>query len=89
MKSLELENQNVGAVMVGFTSHFSYKDILLASCLLDNPEIVFLQDAPDATFLASSDCGKRFAAPCKTYKFSKLKLLYSNFYFLWLCLTLD
>ena len=67
IKSLELDDVNVGAVLVGFTFHFSYKDILLASFLLDNHDTVFLQDAPDATFPTYSDCGKKFPAPCKTF----------------------
>ena len=65
MKQIEEISENVSAVLIGFTPRFSFNDILLANFLLNNPDCVFLQEAPDATFMATSDSGKKFNAPCK------------------------
>ena len=55
----------IAAVVVGFTTQFSYRDILLSSFLLDNPDCAFLQEAPDTTCTAVTDSGRKFFAPCK------------------------
>jgi len=60
----EFQLSKVGAVLVGFTSSFSYRDILLSSHLLNNQDCIFIQDAPDSTFNTTSDCGQKILAPC-------------------------
>jgi len=64
LKQIEDISETVSAVLIGFTPRFSFNDILLANFFLQNPNCVFLQEAPDATFMATSDSGKKFTAPC-------------------------
>ena len=63
----EFQLSKVGAVLVGFTSSFSYRDILLSSHLLNKQDCIFIQDAPDSTFNTTSDCGQKILAPCKYF----------------------
>ena len=65
MKSLKISQSDVGAVLMGFTTEFSFYDILLANVFLDNSQCHFLQEAPDATFFCQSDCGQKFLSPCR------------------------
>ena len=74
LKQIEEISGTISAVLIGFTPRFSFNDMLLANLLLNNPNCVFLQEAPDATFLAASDSGKKFTAPCKFF-YSSWKLL--------------
>ena len=64
LKQVEEISETVSAVLIGFTPKFSFNDILLANFFLQNPNCLFLQEAPDATFMATSDSGKKFTAPC-------------------------
>ena len=66
MKALGISEADVSAVIIGFTSDFSYYDILLANVFLSNPQSIFLQEAPDNTMLCQSDCGLKFPAPCRS-----------------------
>ena len=65
IESVDELARKIAAVVVGFTTQFSYRDILLSSFLLDNPDCAFLQEAPDTTCTAVTDSGRKFFAPCK------------------------
>ena len=65
IESVDELAKKIAAVVVGFTTQFSYRDILLSSFLLDNPDCAFLQEAPDTTCTAVTDSGRKFFAPCK------------------------
>ena len=65
MKALGLNESDVSAVIIGFTPDFSFYDILLANIFLQNPQSIFLQEAPDDTFLCQSDCGGKLPSPCR------------------------
>ena len=65
MKALGITEDDVSAVIIGFTPEFSFYDILLANIFLQNPPTIFLQEAPDNTFLCQSDCGRKVPAPCR------------------------
>jgi len=64
IESVDELARKIAAVVVGFTTQFSYRDILLSSFLLDNPDCAFLQEAPDTTCTAVTDSGRKFFAPC-------------------------
>ena len=66
MKALGISETDVSAVIIGFTTDFSYYDILLANIFLSNPQSVFLQEAPDNTMLCQTDGGLKFQAPCRS-----------------------
>lgn len=76
LKQIEEISGTISAVLIGFTPRFSFNDILLANFLLNNPDCVFLQEAPDATFIATSDSGKTFTAPCNLFKFFDLEIFW-------------
>ena len=65
MKALGINEKEVSAVIIGFTPEFTFYDILLANAFLHNPDSIFLQDAPDSTFMCQSDCGRKLPAPCR------------------------
>ena len=75
IESVDELARRIAAVVVGFTTQFSYRDILLASFLLDNPDCAFLQEAPDTTCTAVTDSGRKFFAPCK---FKYLHIIFSQ-----------
>ena len=70
MKDLGINESDVSAVIIGFTPDFSFYDILLANVFLQNPQSIFLQEAPDNTFLCQSDCGRKLPAPCRSRELS-------------------
>ena len=60
---------SVGAVVFGFTTQLSYSDLTFASLLLNqDPNTLFLLEAPDATCRARTAEGIVVEIPCKTFK---------------------
>ena len=64
LKDLGFDLSSVGALVFGYTTVFTYYDILLASAVLANPECLFLVEAPDVTLMTRSDLGTKIAIPC-------------------------
>ena len=67
MRSLEINPSDVGAVLFGFTSEFSFYDMLLANMFLADDQCQFIQEAPDSTFRCLTDSGQEIFAPCRNY----------------------
>jgi len=60
----DLDLSSVGALVFGFTTEFTYFDILLANAVLSNPECLFIVEAPDVTLVTRSDLGTKMKIPC-------------------------
>ena len=58
---------SVGAVVFGFTTQLSYSDLAFASLLLNDPNTLFLLEAPDATLRARTAGDAVVEIPCKTF----------------------
>ena len=63
----KLPLSSVGAVVFGFTTQLSYSDLTYASLLLNDPNTLFLLEAPDATLRARTAGDAVVEIPCKTY----------------------
>jgi len=64
VKDLSSDLSSVGALVFGFTTNFTYYDILLASSVLENPACLFLCEAPDVTCVTQTDIGTKMSIPC-------------------------
>jgi len=60
----KLPISSVGAVVFGFTTQLSYCDLTLASLLLNDPNTLFLLEAPDATCRARTAGDAVVEIPC-------------------------
>ena len=63
----KLPISSVGAVVFGFTTQLSYSDLTFASLLLNEPNTLFLLEAPDATLRARTAEDAVVEIPCKIY----------------------
>ena len=63
----KLPISSVGAVVFGFTTQLSYSDLTFASLLLNEPNTLFLLEAPDATLRARTAGDAVVEIPCKTF----------------------
>ena len=64
----KLPISSVGAVVFGFTTQLSYCDLTLASLLLNDPNTLFLLEAPDATCRARTAGDAVVEIPCKIFQ---------------------
>ena len=64
----QLPLSSVGAVVFGFTTKLTYSDITFASLLLNNPNVLFLLEAPDATLRTRTSGDAFVEIPCKAYE---------------------
>eukprot|EP00092_Neocalanus_flemingeri_P070340 GFUD01086320.1.p1 GENE.GFUD01086320.1~~GFUD01086320.1.p1 ORF type:complete len:357 (+),score=63.24 GFUD01086320.1:44-1114(+) len=64
LKDLGCDLSAVGALVFGYTSNFTYYDILLANAVLANPACLFLLEAPDVTLVTRTDLGTKMTIPC-------------------------
>jgi len=64
VKDLGFDICSIGALVFGFTTVFTYYDILLANAVLTNQNCLFLCEAPDVTCVTRTDAGTRMTIPC-------------------------
>jgi len=64
VKDLGFDLDSIGALVFGYTTIFTYYDILLATAVLQSPSCLFLLEAPDVTLVTRCDLGSKITIPC-------------------------